>query len=150
MPYYTHPASPRGAHARSSRCVGWGCGGRVGSQRDLVMPTNDLDADVKSCGPGLPVLRSAITRKRCRTRGQSSRSPGRARISVKTSARGMPVDRLNLWYLPPAFFSAGGPWVRPSPGIPCALSLFEGRVYRTIRADRAAGMRSHARCCLGC
>lgn len=28
-----HPASPRGAYARSSRYVGWGCGGRVGSQR---------------------------------------------------------------------------------------------------------------------
>jgi hypothetical protein len=32
-----------------------------------------------------------------RRRGQSSRSPGRARISVKTAAQGMPVDRLNLW-----------------------------------------------------
>jgi len=28
-------------------------------QRDLIMPTNNIDADVKSCGPGLPVLRSA-------------------------------------------------------------------------------------------
>jgi hypothetical protein len=35
----------------------------------------------------------------------------------------MPDDRLHLWYLPPAFFVAGGPWVRPSPGIPCALSI---------------------------
>jgi hypothetical protein len=41
----------------SSRYVRRGCGGRVGSQRDLIMPTNDIDADVKSCGPGLPVLR---------------------------------------------------------------------------------------------
>jgi hypothetical protein len=57
MRYYAHPASPRGAYARSSRYVRWGCGGRVGSQRDLIMPTNDIDADVKSCGPGLPVLR---------------------------------------------------------------------------------------------
>ncbi|SMX59857.1 Conserved protein of unknown function [Bradyrhizobium sp. ORS 285] len=32
--------------------------------------------------------------------------------------------RLCLWYLPPAFFSAGGPWVRLSPGIPCALCMF--------------------------
>jgi len=29
--------------------------------------------------------------------------------------------RLNLWSLPPAFFVAGGPWVRPAPGIPRAL-----------------------------
>ncbi len=50
-------------------------------------------------------------------------APGRLRISVKTIAQGMPVDRLCLWYLPPAFFAAGGPWVRPSPGIPCALCI---------------------------
>src|SRR5215468_2404021 len=30
--------------------------------------------------------------------------------------------RLNLWRPPPAFLVAGGPWVRPAPGIPCALS----------------------------
>jgi hypothetical protein len=36
------------------------------------------------------------------------------------------MSRLNLWYLPPAFFSAGGPWGRPAPGIPCALFCFEG------------------------
>ncbi|MDU6241229.1 MAG: hypothetical protein E6614_20100, partial [Bradyrhizobium sp.] len=40
---------------------------------------------------------------------------------VKTAAQGMPDDRLCLWYLPPAFLFAGGPWVRSSPGIPCAL-----------------------------
>ncbi|MGC2779704.1 MAG: hypothetical protein WA418_29100 [Bradyrhizobium sp.] len=50
-------------------------------------------------------------------------APGRLRISVKTVAQGMPVDRHHLWYLPPAFFFAGGPWVRPSPGIPCALCI---------------------------
>ena len=49
-------------------------------------------------------------------------APGRLRISVKTAAQGMPDDRLCLWYLPPAFLFAGGPWVRSSPGIPCALS----------------------------
>jgi len=27
----------------------------------------------------------------------------------------------NLWYLPPAFFSAGGPWGRRAPGLSCAL-----------------------------
>jgi hypothetical protein len=57
--------------------------------------------------------------------GQKPVHRGDHDINVKTVARGMPDDRLNLWYLPPAFFSAGGPWVRPSPGIPRALSLFE-------------------------
>ncbi|MGO8910435.1 MAG: hypothetical protein ACLQDM_14100, partial [Bradyrhizobium sp.] len=43
-------------------------------------------------------------------------------------ARGMPGDWLNLWRLPPAFCFAGGPWVRPAPGIPCALLISEGDV----------------------
>ncbi|MGJ5179062.1 hypothetical protein ACQR16_12770 [Bradyrhizobium oligotrophicum] len=46
---------------------------------------------------------------------------GEREAAEKPTAQGMPDDRLNLWYLPPAFFSAGGPWVKPSPGIPCAL-----------------------------
>lgn len=33
MLYSARLTSPRGAYARSSRYVGWGCGGRVGSQR---------------------------------------------------------------------------------------------------------------------
>lgn len=35
MSYSARLTPPRGAYARSSRYVGWGCGGRVGSQRDL-------------------------------------------------------------------------------------------------------------------
>src|SRR3954468_17535105 len=67
-------------------------------------------------------------------------APGRLRINVKTVAQGMPVDRHHLWYLPPALSSAGGPWVRPSPGIPCALRLLT-RVNETsiTRARSAAG-----------
>jgi len=30
------------------------------------MPTNDIDADVKSCGPGLPVLRPSWRRRPAR------------------------------------------------------------------------------------
>ncbi|MGJ4905687.1 hypothetical protein ACQR0V_29255, partial [Bradyrhizobium sp. HKCCYLS2058] len=48
-------------------------------------------------------------------------APGRLRISVKTVAQGMPVEPA-LPVVPAAcIFSAGGPWVGPSPGIPCAL-----------------------------
>jgi len=49
------------------------------------------------------------------------------------------MSRLNLWYLPPAFFVAGGPWGRPAPGIPRALCLEEGRsngIARTQSAPR--------------
>jgi len=53
------------------------------------------------------------------------------------------MPRLNLWFLPPAFFSAGGPWVRPAPGIPCAL-VFRGWIDRhSSDATRAARSRKH-------
>ena len=59
--------------------------------------------------------------------GQKARCTGESAIyAVKPSRGECRMSRLNLWYLPPAFFSAGGPWARPAPGIPCALSLFEG------------------------
>jgi hypothetical protein len=47
------------------------------------------------------------------------------------------MTRLNLWFLPRAFFTARGPWVRPSPGIPCALSISEG----TVRIKSGASAR---------
>ena len=53
-------------------------------------------------------------------------TPGRPRISRKPSRRECRLIRLNLWSLPPAFLFAGGPWVRPAPGIPCALLFQEG------------------------
>jgi hypothetical protein len=56
-------------------------------------PTNEADADAKSCGPGIPVLMPSVKAlTRLARRGQDSRSPGRARISVKTAAQGMPDD----------------------------------------------------------
>src|SRR3954447_22329065 len=68
------------------------------------------------------VLRS---RRRLRRRadhgGQTARRTRETAYKREDIAQGMPVDRLYLWYLPPAFLSAGGPWVRPSPGIPCTL-----------------------------
>ena len=62
---------------------------------------------------------------------------GEREAAVKTIARGMPgCSRLNLWYLPPAFFSAGGPWVRPAPGIPRAL--FKERAGQQQSSDATA------------
>jgi hypothetical protein len=45
---------------------------------------------------------------------------------VKTIAQGMPDDLAAPVVTAACFFSAGGPWVRPSPGIPCALSISKG------------------------
>ncbi|CCD88124.1 conserved hypothetical protein [Bradyrhizobium sp. ORS 285] len=39
---------------------------------------------------------------------------GEREAADKPTAQGMPDDRLNLWYLPPAFSYAGGPWVAAS------------------------------------
>src|SRR3954453_6745310 len=62
---------------------------------------------------------------------------GEREAAEKTVAQGMPVDRLDLWYLPPAFFFAGGPWGRPSPRIPCALRLSRGRCSLMARTPSA-------------
>src|SRR4051794_8316823 len=85
-------------------------------------------ADVKSQRADTPMLVSRAMRLKRIVRMVANKpgAPGRLRINVKTVAQGMPVDRHHLWYLPPALSSAGGPWVRPSPGIPCALRLLEG------------------------
>jgi hypothetical protein len=49
----------------------------------------------------LEMIRAATVAKKPVHRGDRD-------INVKTVARGMPDDRLNLWYLPPAFFSQAG------------------------------------------
>jgi hypothetical protein len=57
----------------------------------LIVPTNGADADVKSCGPGLPTLRP--TRADIIRAAMGARKPGSQGehdISVKTIAQGMP------------------------------------------------------------
>jgi hypothetical protein len=74
-------------------------------------PTNGGAADVKSQGPDTPTLVSPAQCASAQCRGMVANkpgAPGRLRISVKTVAQGMPVDRQHLWYLPPAFFSQAG------------------------------------------
>jgi hypothetical protein len=81
----------------------------------------------KSCGPGVPVLApsSRDVDASCGRRGQSSRSPGRARISRSNHRAGKAgMLRPSLWFLPPCFSFARGPWERRAPGLPCALSNF--------------------------
>ena len=57
-------------------------------------------ADVKSQRPDTPTLVSNPRRRWRAVRMMVAKkpgAPGRLRISVKTVARGMPVDRLHLW-----------------------------------------------------
>jgi hypothetical protein len=69
-------------------------------------------------------VRGAIPRA---TVAIKARTPGRSRISRNPLRGECRLIRLNLWSLPPAIFVAGGPWVRPSPGIPRALFNPGGR-----------------------
>src|SRR5215813_4959114 len=63
----------------------------------------------------------------CGRRGQESPVPGEiTKDTVKTIAQGMPDDLAEPVVTAACFLLAGGPWVRPSPGIPCALLIYGG------------------------
>jgi hypothetical protein len=112
-----------GRYGQSSRHVRRGCDGRGGHVR-RTWPARTA----KSRGPGLPTLRSSSWEASF-SGATGARKPGprgERDISRKPSRRECRLIRLNLWRLPPAFFIAGGPWVRSSPGIPCALFVFRG------------------------
>jgi hypothetical protein len=52
----------------------------------------------------------------------------------------MPVDPAEPVVTAACFFVAGGPWVRSSPGIPCALFDIRGPSYlQTLGRERVAG-----------
>jgi hypothetical protein len=108
----------------------------------------------KPCGPGLPTLRSSSqdgdvgssgpTRRPCGRRWLSKPGHrGELGISRKPSRRECRLLRPCLWLLPPAYFVAGGPWVRPASGIPCALLLSRAAASCITRAFRAAGIFFH-------
>ncbi|CCD85218.1 protein of unknown function [Bradyrhizobium sp. ORS 285] len=93
----------------------------------LSAQTTGMMADVKSQRPDTPKL---VSPRNARQRvvaewWPTSRRARETAYKREDTAQGMPDARLNLWYLPPAFLFAGGPWVRPSPGIPCTLSFAE-------------------------
>jgi hypothetical protein len=60
--------------------------------------------------------------------------------TVKTIAQGMPVDPAPPVVTAACFFVAGGPWVRPSPGIPCALFEFEGKLFAAPGRETRRGI----------
>jgi hypothetical protein len=103
---------------------------------------------VKSRGPDIPTL---VSRSKGWTSpetdgGQKAGAPGRTRSSRSNHRAGNAgMSRLNLWYLPPAFFSAGGPWGRPAPGIPRALSLERAGPSAKLGRDQRCEM---AKSCL--
>jgi hypothetical protein len=123
--------------------------------------TNDVPRTAKSCGPGAPMQALSSQRRLARLAGDGGNqawSPRRPRISRKAIAQGRPVVRLVPVVTAACFFVAGGPWVRPAPGLPCALSLIEGgriaklgrETRREIAASRAAGSLTFEWLICGC
>jgi hypothetical protein len=96
-------------------------------------PTKASSRTVKPCGPDTPMLVSSLRDGDVGPDGPDTprrrwwlTSPvhqGERGAAVNTIAQGMPDVLAEPVVLPPAFFAAGGPWVRPAPGIPCALYL---------------------------
>src|SRR5690242_10057782 len=124
--------------SRSSRHVRRGCDGRGGFARRAM-----TSRTAKACGPGLPTLRPSCTDDVSAAMGARKPGPqGERAISVNTIAQGMPDDSADPVVTAASFFSAGGPWVRPSPGIPCALFYSESLLSCNTRALRAAGTPS--------
>ena len=102
----------------------------------------------KSCGPGLPALRPSAGAflALVATRGQESRSPGRARISRQTIAQGRPDIWLNLWFCRVLFCCTRTAGISRYPAFP-APSVRGGWSRCKARATHVARMRSYAPLC---
>jgi hypothetical protein len=90
-----------GDASRSSRTSGAGCGGRVGSQRELACADERSGAPAKSCGPGLPVLRSRSRCSRRALRATGAKEPVPGEITYKPSnhrAGKAGMSRPSLWF----------------------------------------------------
>ena len=146
--YFAHPVPQRGRFAvvTDVGCgMRWAC--RVAARVSRADERSRCDGEVAwFWHPGADAKSAMMLVHRRKRRGQDSRSPGRARINRNTIAQGgSGVSRPNLWYLPPAFFVAGGPWERPAPDLPCALCHQEGDQSRT---NSGAMRRENKSACL--
>jgi hypothetical protein len=99
----------------------------------------------KSCGPGIPVLMPSVAKMIARRRGQSSRSPGRVRISRQTIAQGRSgCTGQACGSCPVHFHSHGGHGCGQHPAFP-APSASERVIERPTRTHLR---REVAMCCL--
>ena len=119
----------RGA-SRSSRTLRRDAVGVSVLQRGCPTPTNSIDAHGQvawswhpDAGVKLALMRNAQRRRRW---PKSPEHRGEREAAVPTIARGMPDVSAEPVVPAACIFFAGGPWVRPAPGIPRALCLEEG------------------------
>ena len=98
---------------------------------------------VKSRGPDTPTLVSRLRRRfqrRAGNGGQKARCTGENAKQPFHPSRGeCRVFSAEPVVTAACFFSAGGPWVRPAPGIPCALSCRGRPAMQSPDAESAAG-----------
>ena len=123
-----HPVSRRGAFRDRHGTRGGGAvDARVAAQ--VLRGRTTHSRTVKSCGPGAPELApspASVLAHHVRRRGQSSRSPRRARINVKTIARGRPDIWLILWFCRVLFCCTRTAGVSGYPVFPAPSSFPEG------------------------
>jgi hypothetical protein len=127
MIFCLYPASAGGAYRDRHDTWSAGCGGRFGSQHDLIMWTNGPRRTVKSYGPGIPVLMPI--RRRCADDGGKNAGPqGEYEAAVKTIAQGRPGDFGCTCGSAACFFLLHADHGRqPAPGLPCALASERGK-----------------------
>ena len=136
------PASEKRGVSRSSRTLEAGCGGRFGCAL-----TNAAEADGEIVWSWRPDAGAKFSRTQFRESdgGKRARSPGRARISRKTIAQGMPVDCgvpvvANACAFYTAHAAAGA--LRSRHSLRPLFSL-RANVQASPGPNRAAGMRRH-------
>src|SRR5438270_12983006 len=114
----------------------------------LVMPTNIIDAhgQVASWHPDADanfVMMLRITRG---TVAKKPGAPGRTRSSRSNYRAGNAgMSRLNLWYLPPAFFSQAGHGCGQRPAFPAPSVLKRAPPIAKLGRNRAARKLLYAR-----
>ena len=115
-----------GRCARSSRHARRGGGGRGRSQRLLLEGADERSvADVKSQRPDTPMLVSRADAQASRNGGQKARRTRETAYKREAHRAGNAgMSRLNLWYLPPAFFSQAGHGCGQRPAFPAPSALF--------------------------
>jgi hypothetical protein len=142
--YIAFCSCPPEGRIRIVSCVGQECGGREAIVRGFLFArTSGALRTAKSCGPGLPVLRPSATRLRVvAIRGQSSRSPGRVRISRKAIAQGRPDVRLVPVVLPRAFLLHADHGCDRRPAFPAPSIVFGANQQAKLGAKAGARMRT--------
>jgi hypothetical protein len=107
------------------------------------------DATVKSCGPGLPVLRSSFAADDPRGDGGKSRSPGRARISRSNHRAGKAgYSWLSLWFCRVLICCtrAMGTGRCPAFPVPSLLEMGAERIYNSGAMRREIARFCHPLC----